>query len=162
MVGAKTRASLTSELRRPVPRRARRGLQTKERPMSSYPVQRPLPPARRPCSEERLVPQGTWLNAAGWMSPTRLNQNSWPTKIRAVSISSPELRSSPYSVTNVAESGSPASSSMASSSVEGASLRSEARVLGLRQYISALLSPEDITNVPSGAKAKREDPSSSH
>jgi len=47
MVGAKTRASLTSELRRPVPRRARRGLQTKERPMSSYPVQRPLPPVAR-------------------------------------------------------------------------------------------------------------------
>src|SRR5918995_5851007 len=64
-----------------------------------------------------------------------LSLNSWPTIISAVSISMPKARSLAYSLTNDAESGSPASISMVSSSLEGACVLSELRVLGLYQYI---------------------------
>lgn len=80
-----------------------------------------------------------------------LSLNSWPTIISAVSISMPEARSLAYSLTNDAESGSPASSTMASSSVEGACVLSELRVLGLYQYI---ISPFPKTIIPEAAYPK--------
>jgi hypothetical protein len=80
-----------------------------------------------------------------------LSLNSWPTMISAVSIYMPEARSLANSLTNDAESGPPASISMASSSVEGACVLSELRVLGLNQYI---LSPFPETLVPDEAHPK--------
>jgi hypothetical protein len=80
-----------------------------------------------------------------------LSLNSWPTMISAVSISMPEERSLANSLTKDAESGPPASISMASSSVEGACVLSELRVLGLNQYNFA---PFPETFVPEEAHPK--------
>ena len=64
MVGAKTRASLTSELRRLLPRRGRRGLQKQQSgSMSSYPVHRSLPPTRRCLPTRVLYPMAQELNS---------------------------------------------------------------------------------------------------
>src|SRR5215212_1657021 len=62
-------------------------------------------------------------------------RNSWPTNTKACSIGDPERRSSRYSAMKFAESGVPASTSTACSSVEGACTLSEVRVAGLYQYI---------------------------
>jgi hypothetical protein len=56
MVGAKPRASLTSELRRLLPRRYAAAFNQQSCSMSSHPVHRSLPPTRRFCSDVRIVP----------------------------------------------------------------------------------------------------------
>ncbi len=71
--------------------------------------------------------------------------------ISAVLIYMPEARSLANSLMNDAESGPPASISMASSSVEGACVLSELRVFGLNQYI---VSPFPKTIIPEAAYPK--------
>jgi hypothetical protein len=63
------------------------------------------------------------------------------------SIGAPERRSSAYSLTNLAESGSPASMLTASSSLEGAATLSEAWIVGLYQYISVPSFPKGRSHV---------------
>jgi hypothetical protein len=59
MVGAKTHASLTSELRRLLPRRYTVVFNQQSCSMSSHPVHRSLPPTRRSCSDGKSVPGRT-------------------------------------------------------------------------------------------------------
>src|ERR671916_479670 len=120
------------------------------------PFWRSLPSSLRRCAKRSSYPTALGLvllpgrsrhASRTGASSCSLSLSSWPTSTRARSIGAPERRSSAYSLTNLAESGCPASMRTASSSLAGAATLSEAWILGLYQYICVLLPNRTLTSM---------------